>query len=115
MHDAMLLLILHTQSRLLVVHAGSQFGDSLTVMSKGTRFTQQSYKVSDIFPFEWIKKKWREGFHISAMATGGHPGRVPASYSQSAVCPWQWAIVMSRTTGYADQVKPTTGHPYIFP
>ena len=90
--------------RLGLASAGSQFGDSLTVMSKGTRFTQQSYKVSDIFPFEWIKKKWREGFHISAMATGGHPNRPPVVSPPAAVCPWQWAIVMSRTTGWADQV-----------
>ena len=44
---------------------------SLVVMSKGTKFTQQSYKVSDSFPFEWIKKKWREAFHVTAMATSG--------------------------------------------
>jgi len=32
---------------------------SLTVMSKGTPFTQQSYKVSDSFPFDWVKAKVR--------------------------------------------------------
>ena len=42
---------------------------SLVVMSKGTKYTQQSYKVSDSFPYEWIKKKWREAFHVTAMAT----------------------------------------------
>ena len=40
-------------------------------MSKGTRYTQQSYKVSDAFPFEWIKKKWKEAFYITSMATAG--------------------------------------------
>lgn len=40
-------------------------------MSKGTRYTQQSYKVSDAFPFEWIKKKWKENFYITGMATAG--------------------------------------------
>ena len=40
-------------------------------MSKGTRYTQQSYKVSDAFPFEWIKKKWKENFYITSMATAG--------------------------------------------
>ena len=40
-------------------------------MSKGSKFTQQSYKVAEAFPFEWIKKKWREGFHVTAMATSG--------------------------------------------
>jgi hypothetical protein len=61
---------------------------SLVVMSKGTKFTQQSYKVSDSFPFEWIKKKWREAFHVTAMATSGT----------------QWAVVMSRGAGFLDQV-----------
>lgn len=51
--------------------AGSCHGSSLVVMSKGTRYTQQSYKVSDAFPFEWIKKKWKENFYITGMATAG--------------------------------------------
>ncbi|KAL4442959.1 hypothetical protein ABPG77_008450 [Micractinium sp. CCAP 211/92] len=68
--------------------AGSTNMSSLVVMSKGTKFTQQSYKVSDSFPFEWIKKKWREAFHVTAMATSGS----------------QWAVVMSRGAGYLDQV-----------
>ena len=51
--------------------AGSCHGNSLVVMSKGTRYTQQSYKVSDAFPFEWIKKKWKENFYITGMATAG--------------------------------------------
>ena len=42
--------------------AGSASGGSLVVMSKGTPYTQQSYKVSDSFPFKWINKKWKEGF-----------------------------------------------------
>lgn len=32
--------------------AGSMTGNSLVVMSKGTPYTQQSYKVSDSFPFK---------------------------------------------------------------
>ncbi|KAG2492391.1 hypothetical protein HYH03_009337 [Edaphochlamys debaryana] len=68
--------------------SGSDNSSSLVVMSKGTRFTQQSYKVADSFPFEWIKKKWREGFYVTAMAT----------------CINQWAVVMSKTTGIIDQV-----------
>lgn len=67
--------------------AGSDNMSSLVVMSKGTRFTQQSYKVSDSFPFEWIKKKWREGFFVTAMATANN----------------QWAVIMSRTTGILQQ------------
>ena len=66
---------------------------SLVVMSKGTKFTQQSYKVSDSFPFEWIKKKWREAFHVTAMATSGT----------------QWAVVMSRGAGFLDQVGGSWG------
>ncbi|KAH7565302.1 hypothetical protein JRO89_XS09G0183800 [Xanthoceras sorbifolium] len=68
--------------------AGATNGSSLVVMSKGTQYLQQSYKVSDLFPFKWINKKWREGFYVTAMATSG--GR--------------WAVVMSRGAGFSDQV-----------
>uniref|UniRef100_A0A803N862 non-specific serine/threonine protein kinase n=1 Tax=Chenopodium quinoa TaxID=63459 RepID=A0A803N862_CHEQI len=68
--------------------AGAQNGSSLVVMSKGTQYLQQSYKVSDAFPFKWINKKWREGFYVTSMATAGS----------------RWAVVMSRGAGYADQV-----------
>ncbi|KAI3428793.1 hypothetical protein D9Q98_007612 [Chlorella vulgaris] len=67
--------------------AGSAAGSSLVVMSKGTPYTQQSYKVSDSFPFKWINKKWKEGFFVTAMAT---------SHSR-------WAVVMSRNAGFVDQ------------
>ncbi|XP_012570657.1 casein kinase 1-like protein HD16 [Cicer arietinum] len=68
--------------------AGSTNGSSLVVMSKGTQYLQQSYKVSDSFPFKWINKKWKEGFYVTAMATAGS----------------RWAIVMSRGAGFTDQV-----------
>ncbi|CAL0300455.1 unnamed protein product [Lupinus luteus] len=68
--------------------AGSVNGASLVVMSKGTQYTQQSYKVSDSFPFKWINKKWKEGFHVTSMATAGS----------------RWGVVMSRNAGYSDQV-----------
>ncbi|XP_074321378.1 casein kinase 1-like protein HD16 [Silene latifolia] len=68
--------------------AGATNGSSLVVMSKGTQYTQQSYKVSDAFPFKWINKKWREGFHVTSMATAGS----------------RWGVVMSRNAGYSDQV-----------
>ncbi|KAG5566191.1 hypothetical protein RHGRI_001956 [Rhododendron griersonianum] len=68
--------------------AGANNGSSLVVMSKGTQYSQQSYKVSDSFPFKWINKKWREGFHVTSMATAGT----------------RWAVVMSRNAGYSDQV-----------
>ena len=66
--------------------AGSARGSALVVMSKGTQYTQQSYKVSDSFPFKWINKKWKEGFYVTSMATAG--GR--------------WAVVMSRNAGFID-------------
>ncbi|KAF9613765.1 hypothetical protein IFM89_011489 [Coptis chinensis] len=68
--------------------AGAANGSSLVVMSRGTPYQQQSYKVSDSFPFKWINKKWREGFHVTSMATAGS----------------RWAVVMSRNAGYSDQV-----------
>jgi len=68
--------------------AGANNGSSLVVMSKGTQYSQQSYKVSESFPFKWINKKWREGFHVTSMATAGT----------------RWAVVMSRNAGYSDQV-----------
>ncbi|GBG88336.1 hypothetical protein CBR_g46901 [Chara braunii] len=49
---------------------------------------QQSYKVSDIFPFKWINKKWKEGFNVTSMATAGS----------------RWGVVMSRNAGFSDQV-----------
>ncbi|KAK9282472.1 hypothetical protein L1049_005390 [Liquidambar formosana] len=68
--------------------AGATNGSSLVVMSKGTQYLQQSYKVSDSFPFKWINKKWREGFHVTAMATSGS----------------RWGVVMSRGAGFSEQV-----------
>merc|ERR1719324_307201 len=61
---------------------------SLVVMSKGTQYTQQSYKVSDSFPFKWINKKMKEGFYVTSMATASS----------------RWAVVMSRNAGFVDQV-----------
>lgn len=49
-------------------------------------------QVSDTFPFEWIKKKWKEGFHVTSIATAGS----------------QWAVVMSRGTSYLNQVGTMT-------
>ncbi len=67
--------------------AGSTTGSALVIMSKGTPYTQQSYKVSDSFPFKWINKKWKEGFYVTSMAT----------------CGTRWAICMSRNAGLVDQ------------
>ncbi|KAI7740681.1 hypothetical protein M8C21_027770 [Ambrosia artemisiifolia] len=76
--------------------AGASNGSALVVMSKDliskhverTTFTQQSYKVSDVFPFKWINKKWKEGFLVTSMTTAGS----------------RWGIVMSRDTTYSNQV-----------
>ncbi|EOY30826.1 Kinase family protein isoform 3 [Theobroma cacao] len=70
--------------------AGAGNGSALVVMSKGTPYTQQSYKVSDVFPFKWINKKWKEGFSVTSMTTAGS----------------KWGIVMSRNAGYPSQVVP---------
>ena len=59
----------------------------------GTSYTQQSYKVSDSFPFKWINKKWREGFYVTSMATAGS----------------RWGVVMSRNAGFSDQVGDVGG------
>ncbi|KAG2273632.1 hypothetical protein Bca52824_056187 [Brassica carinata] len=69
--------------------AGADNGSSLVVMSKGTSYTQQSYKVSDSFPFKWINKKWKEDFHVTSMTTAGN----------------RWGVVMSRNSGFSDQVR----------
>ncbi|KAI8024933.1 Casein kinase 1-like protein HD16 [Camellia lanceoleosa] len=53
-----------------------------------TSYTQQSYKVSDIFPFKWINKKRKEGFSVTSMSTAGS----------------RWGVVMSRAAGYSNQV-----------
>ncbi|XP_021827701.1 casein kinase 1-like protein HD16 isoform X2 [Prunus avium] len=68
--------------------AGTCNGNALVVMSQGVPYTQQSYKVSDVFPFKWINKKWKEGFSVTSMTTAGS----------------RWGIVMSRNAGYSSQV-----------
>ncbi|OQU90848.1 hypothetical protein SORBI_3001G060100 [Sorghum bicolor] len=67
--------------------AGATNGSSLIVMSKGTPYTQQSYKVSESFPYKWINKKWKEGFHVTSMATAGN----------------RWGVIVSRNAGYSTQ------------
>lgn len=68
--------------------AGANNGSALVIMSKGTQYLQQSYKVSESFPFKWINKKWKEGFYVTSMATAGN----------------RWAIIMSRGSGISEQV-----------
>ncbi|KAL5228937.1 hypothetical protein ABZP36_017202 [Zizania latifolia] len=68
--------------------AGSNNGSSVVIMSTGTPYAQQSYKVSESFPFKWINKKWKEGFYVTALGTAGS----------------RWAVVMSRNAGFTHQV-----------
>ncbi|XP_039853809.1 casein kinase 1-like protein HD16 [Panicum virgatum] len=57
-------------------------------MSLETPYSQQSCKVSESFPYKWINKKWKEGFHVTSMATAGY----------------RWGVVMSRNSRYSNQV-----------
>ncbi|CAN6441217.1 unnamed protein product [Victoria cruziana] len=66
----------------------ANLASSFGLFNAGTQYAQQSYKVSDSFPFKWINKKWREGFSVTSMATAGS----------------RWAVVMSRNAGFSDQV-----------
>jgi hypothetical protein len=45
-------------------------------------------QVSESFPYDWIKRKWKDGFMVTAMATAAN----------------HWAVVMSRNAPYASQV-----------
>lgn len=76
------------QNYYITAVAGAKNGRSLVVMSKGSQYMQQSYKISEFFPYKWINKKWREGFYVTTMATAGT----------------RWAIVMSRGANFHDQV-----------
>lgn len=51
---------------------------------------QQTYKVTESFPFDWIAKRWKDGYYVTSMATAGR-GR--------------WAVVMSRGVGFSHQVS----------
>ena len=84
---------------LLINHQGQllySFGYYIFTIA-GTPYTQQSYKVSESFPYKWINKKWKEGFHVTSMATAGN----------------RWGVVMSRNSGYSNQVT-TIAWPYAF-
>ncbi|KAI6668910.1 hypothetical protein NL676_003795 [Syzygium grande] len=68
--------------------AGADDHRSYVVMSKGTRYLRQHLEVSDTFPFEWIKRQWAEGFHVTTMASSGS----------------KWAVVTSNGSGFSHQV-----------
>lgn len=76
--------------RLWLLRVGADNGSSLVVMSKGTRWQQQSYKVDTKFPYEWVKKKWAEKFAVTSIAScindgGPCPSLCPAGMQQFAV------------------------------
>ncbi|GAV56488.1 LOW QUALITY PROTEIN: hypothetical protein CFOL_v3_00030 [Cephalotus follicularis] len=66
---------------------GSTCGQRTVGAKQRTSYTQQSYKVSDVFPFKLINNKWKEGF-VTSMITSGS----------------KWGVVMSRNAGYSNQV-----------
>jgi len=54
---------------LLINHQGQilySFGWYIFTIA-GTPCTQQSYKVSESFPYKWINKQCKEGFHVTSM------------------------------------------------
>ncbi|XP_060966809.1 casein kinase 1-like protein HD16 [Cannabis sativa] len=52
--------------------AGATNGSSVVIMSKVNAYTQQSYKVSEFFQYNWINEKLKEGFHVTSMTTAGN-------------------------------------------
>lgn len=69
--------------------AGSQTdGTNFVVMSKNTQFSQKTYEVSDSFPYGWVNEKWKEGFHVTSLAS---------------VNKNRWTVVMSREAPYIEQ------------
>jgi len=77
-------------------------GGALVVMSKGTMYTQQSYKISENFPYEWIKRKWREGFYITSLGTSSNRRR-DHFHDREPNYGTTWAVVMSRNAGFETQ------------
>ena len=76
---------------------------ALVVMSKGTPYTQQSYKISETFPYEWIKRKWREGFFITSIGTSSHRKKAEGNLHRETVFTTTWAVVMSRNSSFETQ------------
>lgn len=63
----------------------------MVVMSSGTDYHRQSYKVADSLPFDWIRKKWDIGFKVVT----------------AACCMGTWCVVMALTDLYSEQVVET--------
>ena len=74
--------------QVFLLRTATSYSLNLSTFFAGTPYTQQSYKVSESFPYKWINKKWKEGFHVTSMTTAGS----------------RWGVVMSRNSGYSEQV-----------
>ena len=118
------------KSYYIIAIAGLTNSSSLVVMSKGMKVTISCYysclwleppfsdhfptnckkypKISlglclltpifsESFPYKWINRKWKELFHVTSKATAGN----------------RWGGVMSRNSGYSNQVI-TIAWPYAF-
>ncbi|KAL8031877.1 hypothetical protein ABFX02_13G058100 [Erythranthe guttata] len=68
--------------------AGADDGGSFVVMSKGTPYLEQEYRLMEYFPYTWIQRQWDAGFSITSMATQKNT----------------WAIIMSKGAEFSDQV-----------
>jgi len=75
--------------RFITSLAVSPSGELLVVTSQGTRYSAQLYRCSHTFPSAWIARKWRQGFHVTALAC--------APWSQA------WAVVMSAGAPFGQQ------------
>lgn len=103
------------------------------VMSKGSEYTNQTWKSSNTFPTDWIKEKWESDFYITSLAhkynelvvvmSKGAP-YTTQSFNRKSLYPnewikekWdqgyyisslaygggEWVVVMSKGTGYSTQ------------
>lgn len=86
--DKLISLVILLMGFFLLLAAVQWLWNNLLSPPAGTSYNQQSYKVSDVFPFKWITKKWKEGFFVTSMTTAGS----------------RWGIVMSRNAGFSSQV-----------
>lgn len=57
------------------------------MMSQGTGFAKQLWKMNESFPADWVKERWNESFHVTGLAYGDD----------------EWAVVMSKKSGYSGQ------------
>lgn len=56
-------------------------------MANSSGITMQTYKLSQIWPKDWIKEKWGQDYHITSIARSNK----------------EWLVVMSKGTEFTDQ------------